>query len=238
MLGDEQLAPGLALVTWAGFIGTPAAAQAMGDIVSTETELPRVLKALADAHIDVTAIHDHLNGEVPRLAYVHFHAVGRAVDIGHRLDGVFKMTGAPRPGVAAAAAPSPVTIDSAQVFTALGKRGKASGAVASLSFMLVNQPVMVDGMAVFGPLAYGTPIAIQQVSPSRAVATGDFSVLAAQVQPILRALAANGITATAVHNHLVGATPGVYYIHFWADAPMTALLKGIRAALDAGTASR
>jgi Domain of Unknown Function (DUF1259) len=233
MVGDVTIAPSLAVTSWAGFVGTPGAAHAMGDIVATEIELPKVLKALADAHIDVTAIHDHLNGEIPRLAYVHFHAMGAATDIGRRLDGVFMVTGAPRPGATATSTPAPVTIDSAQVFQALGKRGKASGGVASLGFMLVSTPVMLDGQPVFPALAYGTPIAIQQVSPTRAVATGDFSVLAAQVQPIIRALAANGITATAVHSHLVGAEPNVYYIHFWADAPLETLLKGIRAALDA-----
>lgn len=232
MLGDVQLAPALALVSWAGFSGTPAMSHVMGDIVCTETELPRVLKALADGNFDVTAIHDHLNGEMPRLTYVHYHAMGAAADIGRRLDGVFKMTGAPRP-VVAAAKPPPVTIDTAKVFTALGKRGKASGAVASLSFALISEPVMVDGAPVLGALAYGTPISIQQVSPTRAVATGDFSVLARQLQPVLRALAANGITATAVHNHLVNASPNVYYTHFWVDGPLDKILVGLKAALDA-----
>lgn len=230
-LGDLAIAPGLALVSWAGFSGTPAAAHVMGDIVCTEMELGFVLKALAAADIDVTAIHDHLNGETPRLAYVHYHAMGTAADLGKRLDGVFAMTRAPRPAVAAA--PIPLTIDSAQVFDVLGKRGKAAGAVASVSFMLVNEPVLMDGTAVFPPLAVGTPMTIQQVSPTRAVATGDFSVLASQVRPVTRALAAAGITATAVHNHLVGATPNVYYIHFWGDGPLTTLLAGLRSVVDA-----
>ena len=143
------------------------------------------------------------------------------------------MTGAPRMPVVAAAKPPPVTIDTAKVFTALGKRGKASGAVASLSFALISEPVMVDGAPVLGALAYGTPISIQQVSPTRAVATGDFSVLARQLQPVLRALAANGITATAVHNHLVNASPNVYYTHFWVDGPLDKILVGLKAALDA-----
>ena len=231
-VGDVTLAPGLS-TSWAGFVGTPAAADAMGDIVATETELPKVLKALSDAHIDVTAIHDHYNGEIPRLAFVHFHAMGGATEIGRRLEGVFRMTGAPRPGAAATPSAAPVTIDTTLVFRVLGKSGKASGAVASLGFMLVSTPVLVDGRPVFPALAYGTPVAIQQVAATRAVATGDFSVLAAQVQPILRALAANGIMATAVHNHLVGATPNVYYIHFWGDAALPTLLRGIREALDA-----
>jgi hypothetical protein len=230
-VGDVTLAPGHAPVSWIGFAGTPAAATAMGDLVCTEAELALVLKAFAAANIDVTAIHDHFNGEVPRLAFVHYHVMGEAADLGRRLDGVFAMTKAPRPVVAAT--PAPLSIDSAQVFDALGKRGKASGSVVSLSFMLVNEPVAIDGITAFPALAYGTPMTVQQLSPTRAVASGDFSVLAAQVQPIMWALAAAGISATSVHNHLVGATPNVYYIHFWGDAPLPALLKGLRSALDA-----
>lgn len=231
MLDGVTLAPAFAMTSCAGFSGTAAMSHVMGDIVSTETELPNVLKALADGGFEVTAIHDHLNGEVPRLAYVHYHAVGAAVNIGKKLDGVFKMTSAPRP-VVAAATPPPLIVDTAKIWTTLGKRGKASGAVASLSYQLVSGPVMIDGVPVFPALGFGTPIVIQQVSATRAVTTGDFSVLARQLQPVLRALAANGITATAVHNHLVGATPNVYYAHFWGDGSLDKLLAGLKAALD------
>ena len=65
------------------------------------------------------------------------------------------------------------------------------------------------------------------------VATGDFSVREAKVQPVLSALAANLITATAVHTHLIGETPKIYYIHFWGDGPLADVLTGLRAALDA-----
>jgi hypothetical protein len=82
-------------------------------------------------------------------------------------------------------------------------------------------------------MAYGTPINIQAVSASRAVSTGDFSVRESKVQPVLSALAAGRITATAVHTHLVGETPKIYYIHFWGDGPLPDLLTGLRGALDA-----
>jgi hypothetical protein len=72
------------------------------------------------------------------------------------------------------------------------------------------------------------------IDPSRAVATGDFAVLGAQVDPVLDALAAHGITATAVHSHLIGEAPAIYYIHFWADGRPEDVLRGLRAALDAG----
>lgn len=230
-VGDVVVAPSLLSTAWVGFAGTPAAATVMGDLIILATELPAVTKALAAANIDIMAIHNHIGNETPRLNYIHLHAMGTAADLARRLDGVLKMTAIPRPVVAAVAAP--VTIDTAQVFAALGKSGKANGAVASLSFMLVNEPVTVNGMTVLPSLGLGTPIVVQQVSPTRAVATGDFSVTAPHVKPIIAALAANGITATALHIHMVGAQPEVYYLHFWGDAPLATLLKGLRAALDA-----
>jgi hypothetical protein len=72
------------------------------------------------------------------------------------------------------------------------------------------------------------------VDSTRAVATGDFAVPGAQVDSVLDVLAYNGITATAVHSHLIGEEPTLYYIHFWADGRPAEVLRGLRAAADAG----
>ena len=124
-------------------------------------------------------------------------------------------------------------IDTALVFNTLGLRGRAQGAVVQMSVVLVPGTVTLNGRAVTPALGYGTPINIQLVSPDRAVATGDFTVLAAKVAPVFDALTAHSITATALHSHLVGAEPTLYYMHFWADGPLTDVLRGLRAALDA-----
>jgi len=132
----------------------------------------------------------------------------------------------------AAAAPQPLSIDTAAVFRALGP-GRAQGSVVQVSLVLVPGRVVMDVEAVVPALGYGTPINIQAVGPGRAVATGDFAVLAAQVDPVLDALAAHGVTATAVHNHLVDKSPAVYYIHFWADGALETVLAGLSAAVEA-----
>jgi len=225
------VAPALALGAWAGFSGDAANATVMGDLVLTSGEVKPVLAELARRGIAVTAIHNHLVGEDPKITYVHFHAEGNPVELAGRLDRVLALTGAPRP--VTAAAPQPVTIDSALVFSTLGLRGRAQGAVAQVSVVLVPGTVTLNGKAVTPALGYGTPINIQVISPDRAVATGDFTVLAAKVSPVFDALTAHGITATALHSHLVGAEPTLYYMHFWADGPLPEVLRGLRAALDA-----
>ncbi len=232
-IGDVTVSPALALGAWAGFSGDPTDATMMGDLILTNDELKPVLAELARQRIAVSAIHDHLVGEEPRLTYVHYHGQGNALDLATRLDRVVALTGAPRP--VTMAPPSPVTIDTALVFRILGLTGRAQGAVAQLSTTLVPGTVTMHGRPVTPALAYGTPINIQMVRGGgvRAVATGDFAVLGPKVAPVLEALAAHGITATAVHSHLVGEAPTIYYMHFWADAPLPDVLGGLRAALDA-----
>ena len=89
----------------------------MGDLVVTEAELLRVEAAIDSEHLAITAVHNHLVGESPRIMYVHFHGEGPAVDLARRLDRVLTRTTTPR-GVTAAAS-APVTIDSALVFGTL-----------------------------------------------------------------------------------------------------------------------
>lgn len=229
-IGDVTVAPAVALGAWAGFSGDPGDATMMGDLVLASGELKPVLAELGRQQIAVTAIHNHVVGE-PQITYVHFHGQGNAMDLATRLDRVLALTGTPRPVTMAPAAP--VTIDTALVFRTLGLSGRVQGAVAQMSTVLVPGTVTMHGRTVTPALGYGTPINIQAVGPDRAVATGDFTVLADKVAPVFAALTAHGITATALHSHLVGEEPKLYYMHFWADGSLPDVLRGLRAALDA-----
>ncbi|TMQ70148.1 MAG: DUF1259 domain-containing protein [Candidatus Eisenbacteria bacterium] len=230
-LGDVTVAPELALGAWLGFGGEPDDAMLMGDLVLTPRELGPALAELAIRKISVTAIHNHLVGEEPRLVYVHVHAQGKAVDLATRLDRVLALTGTPRP--VAKAVPKPLAIDTAAVFHALGRSGKANGTVAQVSYVLVPGTVTMHGHAVIPALGYGSPVNLQMVSPARAVATGDFAVPGNEVEPLLLALARHHIVATALHTHMIGESPSVYFIHFWADGAPSAVTTGLRAAVDA-----
>jgi len=230
-LGDVVVAPGLALGSWAGLAGGVDSAIAMGDLVLLPGELAAVLRELQAGGLEVTAIHNHLVGEQPALSYVHFHGEGSVFSLAAAIDRALRRTATPRP--AGAAAPAPLSIDTAMVFGVLGIRGRASGAVAQLAPVLVPGAVTAHGRTLVAALAYGSPINLQQVAADRMVGAGDFAVLEGGVAPLVHALTSHGITATALHSHLIGEVPRVYYVHFWADGKPEAVLEGLRAALDA-----
>src|ERR1043165_1741885 len=99
-----------------------------------------------------------------------------------------------------------------------------------MSTVLVSGPVKVNGRTLNPAQAYGTPINVQILDGGRAVATGDFSITGDKVAPVLAALTSHGISATALHSHLIGEEPTIYYMPVWADGKAADFLGAPRAA--------
>ena len=79
-----------------------------------------------------------------------------------------------------------------------------------------------------------TALAFQPIGgKSKAAITGDFALLAPQVNPVIRALRAHDIDVTALHSHMLGAQPTVFFMHFFAKGDAVTLARGLRAGLDA-----
>ena len=94
------------------------------------------------------------------------------------------------------------------------------------------EPVTEHGMAV--PPSMGTAIAInfQPLGGGRAAATGDFVLVTAEVNPVLRALRQHGIEVTALHNHMLEEERRLFFLHFWGVDDAGKLAQGLKAALD------
>jgi hypothetical protein len=90
--GHEMGAP-MGVNTWAAFAGTDEQAVVDGDFAMLESELQGVLKALRAAGINITAIHQHMVGEEPRILFLHYWAVGRTEDLAKGLRRALDQTG-------------------------------------------------------------------------------------------------------------------------------------------------
>jgi len=67
--------------TWAAFYGIDSHAFVDGDFATFEGELQPVLKALCANHINVVAIHNHMEGESPRVIFLHYWGIGPAGEL-------------------------------------------------------------------------------------------------------------------------------------------------------------
>ena len=64
--------------------------------------------------------------------------------------------------------------------------------------------------------------------------TGDFkdNVLANEVTPVLKVLRQNGIDIVAIHHHMTGTSPTIYFLHYWGTGSVDKLAAAFKAALD------
>jgi hypothetical protein len=68
--------------------------------------------------------------------------------------------------------------------------------------------------------------------------TGDYVMIASEVNTVIRTLRDNGIVVTSLHNHLLDEEPRLFFMHFWANDDALKLARGLRAALDATNSRR
>jgi hypothetical protein len=163
---------------------------------------------------------------------VHIAGKGRPAKLATALHAALALTGTPLVTPAGAPAPSPTfDLDTAQIAQVLGYHGRANGGVYQLGVPRA-ETVTVDGAEVPAGMGVATAINFQPTGSGKAAITGDFVLVASEVNPVLRALRANGIEVTALHSHMLAETPRLYFMHFWANDNALNLAHGLRAALD------
>jgi hypothetical protein len=75
-------------------------------------------------------------------------------------------------------------------------------------------------------------INFQPTGGGNAAITGDFVLVAKEVAPVMKALRDSGIEVTALHNHMLGDEPRMFFMHFWANDDAKKLATGLKAALS------
>jgi hypothetical protein len=225
------IAPGLALGSWAAFKKMGHEAMVMGDLVLTEDEIEPVMLKLQQNGIEQTSIHNHLLGEAPHIIYMHIEGHGDPATLGKSLASALALTKTPMPSSASAAATTPLDIDQAGVEKALGYTGKANGGILQFSIPRVEK-ITEGGMEIPPAMGTATAINFQPTGAGKAAISGDFVLLATEVNPVIRALRSHGIEVEAMHNHMLFDEPHLYFMHFWANDDAAMLARGLRAALN------
>jgi hypothetical protein len=93
------------------------------------------------------------------------------------------------------------------------------------------------GIEIPPSMGLATAINFQSTGGGKAAITGDFVLVASEVNPVIRALRRSGIEVTSLHNHLLTDEPRLFFMHFWANDDALELARGLRSALEA-TGSR
>jgi Domain of Unknown Function (DUF1259) len=228
-----QLKPALALGSWVAFRKTGAMTMVMGDLVLTEDEVTPVMTKLQQGGVEQTALHNHLLGESPRVIYLHISATGDAVKIAKAIHDALALSKTPLTASSGDGSPSQdLGIDTKQIDHVMGQSGKVNGGVYQFSIPRAEEIREGGGMVVPPAMGVAQVINFQPTGGGRTAITGDFVLIASEVNPVIRALRDNGIEVTALHSHMLTESPRLFFMHFWANDDAMKLGRGLRAALD------
>jgi hypothetical protein len=236
---DVTLKPGLALGSWVAFKEAGHEAIVDGDLVLTEDEMAPVFDKLRKEGIEVTALHNHLVGESPRVMFLHIAGKGDPAKLAASIKNALALTKTPLGESAGKASEGSAKMGSEesgfnaeQIQQVLGQKGTVKGGVLQVS---VPRPehITMEGVTLPPSMGMATALNFQQAGEGKVAATGDFVMIRDEVDHVTKALAEHDIMVTALHNHLVHGSPELYFMHFWANDTAEKVAKGLRAGLDA-----
>ena len=123
-------------------------------------------------------------------------------------------------------------IDWKNVDAALGKTAAVSGEVHRYGLPRSDLHVALDGVAIKPALALGGWVAFAPVH-GEAMVMGDLVLLETEITPVMTKLLDGGLDITAIHNHILRASPATFYMHVGGHGDPEKMAAVIRSALSA-----
>lgn len=120
--------------------------------------------------------------------------------------------------------------DWTQVDDALGQTAAVSQDVHRYGFPRTDLTVMLDGVTIKPALALGGWVAFKPMGKD-AMLMGDLVLTESEINPVMAKLLADGLQVTALHNHLLRATPATFYMHVGGHGDPVKIALALRDAL-------
>jgi uncharacterized protein DUF1259 len=208
----------------------------MGDLVLLEDEVNPVMSALLGNGLEVTALHNHFFFENPRIFYMHVHGHGKAADLARMVKPAVDLIGhgSPQHQSSVTGASSSVSggqIDTAKIVKIVGHDGEQTGGVFKITVGRDDLKLTEEGATINARMGLNTWAAFFG-SDANAEVAGDVAMRSNEITPVLKALRSNGLNVVAIHQHMTGGEPSVYFLHYWGTGPTEKLAAGFKAALS------
>jgi hypothetical protein len=168
--------------------------------------------------------------------YMHVHGHGKAADLAKMAKPAIDLIGKGSPqhqatvsgGASNVAAGS---MDTAAIAKIVGHEGEQSGQVYKITIGRDDLNLKEMGAVINARMGLNTWAAFFG-SDANAEIAGDVAMLAQEVTPVLKALRSNGLNVVAIHNHMMGGQPTIYFLHYWGTGSVQKLATSFKAALN------
>lgn len=227
----KKIETALAFTSWIAFLNTPSGTMIMGDLVLQDKEVPAVEQKLINNGIQITGIHNHILGETPVVKYMHFSGMGDAVQLATGMKDALSASSTPL--VSTSTSTPGNDIDWSKIEEILGYKGTKNGSI--IQFGIPRKTAITEmGVEIPPYMGMATTINIQDAGDDKVFATGDFVLIGDEVSAVMNELIQNGITVTALHNHMIDETPRIFFMHYWGYDDAEKVASGLKKALGKG----
>ena len=119
-----------------------------------------------------------------------------------------------------------------RVAQAVGKKGSLSpDGVYKVTFPRPNLGVMLNGFRLPAGIGLTSWAAFTRLPGGKHLLMGDIVLLPAEINPVIDALRAGGVEVVAIHNHMAGEQPKIYFMHYQGVGEAEVLARTVRRAL-------
>ncbi len=212
--------------SWTAWKNMGKETMVMGDLVLLEKEINPVISALAEADINVSALHNHFLGEKPRIMYMHIHGMGQVGALARGIRKALDKTGTPRSQPAPNSASPPISTK--RIEQIIGHPGHAGGGIFKI--VVGRQGIKTRGVELTSSMGLNSWVAFIGTD-ERAHVAGDIAMTANEVNPVIRTLRKHGIKILAVHNHMLDEEPRIFFLHYWGTGKAENLARAFHDAL-------
>ena len=229
-VSDVDFPAGMGLTSWLSFKGAGGNQVVVaGDLTLRPDEVNPAISLLLEGGIQVTALHNHLLWEEPRIMYMHIMGCGNEEDLSRTLrsalqvmrDGTFSLPSSESTG----------SLDIGEIESIVGTSGQVNGGILKIVVPRRDLEVIAGGVEMDAAMGVNSWMTFRATSKG-AVVDGDYAMIEAEVNPVIRALRRNEIKVLALHNHMIGDEPRMVFLHFWGEGDAAALARGLREAFE------
>src|SRR5712692_6500747 len=228
--------PFMGHASWAAFTeGKMGDTMVMGDTVLFQDEVNPAMSTALDSGLSVTALHNHFFFDEPKVCFMHIGGEGPpeklATAVRKVWDKVKEIRAAnPQQTTTFGSAPLPAqsSITGKTIEDSLGVKGQANNGMFKV---VIGRSTKMMDTEVGKEMGVNTWAAFAGAD-EHAVVDGDFAVLEAELQPVLKSLRHDGVNIVAIHSHMTHESPRILFLHYWGKGKTVDLAKALKAAIE------
>lgn len=225
---DMPIPEDLGLATYIALSGSAERSLAVGDVAVLQGEIDGVIDVLRAGGFEVVALHNHMTEERPRLFFMHFQAIGKPSDLAKTFKAAVNKLGKETTPKPRSSGRTPDLVPDALQANLGTKPQIFPSGVIRFSNPRKDLTVTVNDLSFTPGMGLASWAAFHGCECGFTMVMGDTCCKRGELQRVIDALRKGGIHITSIHNHTLGISQEVIFLHYEGEGNSLELAQTIK----------